>query len=118
MYVPVVELVRHTPLLSRVGLDVNNIADAVGDQVRRQVNRTMFCSPHTTQSPCLCQLHSDRTSEAPLEHVARARAVTEGVRHLEDYGEMSPEGSSTASKVALTSSALLVVSTVCSSTNL
>ena len=25
-----------------------------------------------------------RTLEAPLEHVARARAVTEGVRHLDE----------------------------------
>ena len=28
---------------------------------------------------------SQRTFEVPLEHVARTRAVTEGVRHLEDW---------------------------------
>ena len=43
-----------------------------------------------------------RTFETPFEHVARTRPVTEGVRHLEDWTEVSSGTSSTARKRILT----------------
>ena len=46
------------------------------------------CSTHSlVQSYILRSQCILRTLEAPLEHVARTRPVTEGVRHLEDYVE-------------------------------
>ena len=105
MHIPVVELVRHTPLLGSVGLDVNDVADTVGDEVGRQMNGTLFCKRHISQSPHLRQLHNKRTSEAPLEHVARTRAVTEGVRHLEVWtikGSVSTSSRAAAGRDILT----------------
>ena len=77
-----VELVGHALLLSSIGLNVNNVANAEVDEVRRHLDGAMLWRPslsrkHSTRSKV-------RTLEAPLEHVARTRAVTEGVRHLED----------------------------------
>lgn len=48
-----------------------------------------------------------RTLEAPLEHVARTRPVTKGVRHLEDCNKvkMSRVSRETAARVLLTVSA-------------
>jgi hypothetical protein len=59
---PVVVLVGHTLLLGSVGLDVNDVSDAVGDEVGREGDHSLVL-------------------ERTLEHVARARAHSEGVRH-------------------------------------
>ena len=80
-----VVLVRHTLLLGSISLDVDDIADTIRDQVCRQTDCAMFCSPNIIQSLHLHQMHNNHTSEAPLEHVARTRAVTERVRHFEAY---------------------------------
>lgn len=60
----VVVLVGHALLLRRVGLDVDNVTDAVDLEERRQGDRALGL-------------------EVALEHVARARAETERVRHGE-----------------------------------
>lgn len=54
----VVVFVRHTLLLGGVCLDIDDVTDAVVNEVRRQFNGAMVL-------------------EAPLEHVARTRTVTE-----------------------------------------
>lgn len=53
----VVVLVRHTLLDRTVGLDVNNVADLVDGQVRRQVHKSVLL-------------------EVTLEHVTSTRSVT------------------------------------------
>jgi len=60
----VVELVRHPLLLCCIGLDVDDIPNTVGNQERREFDWAMLF-------------------EAPLEHIARTRPITEGVRHFE-----------------------------------
>lgn len=60
----VVELVGHPLLLCCIGLDVDDIPNTIGNQVCREFDRAMLF-------------------EAPLEHMARARPITEGVRHFE-----------------------------------
>lgn len=54
----VVVFVRHTLLLGGVGLDIDDVTNAVVDEVCRHFDGAMVL-------------------EAPLEHVARTRAVTE-----------------------------------------
>lgn len=75
--IPVVVLVRHTLLLGRIRLDVDDISNAVGNQVGRQLNRTVFCVLLLVQPPLPKPQSIRRTLEATLEHVARTRAVTE-----------------------------------------
>lgn len=60
----VVELVGHTLLLRRVGLDVNDVTNSVGDEEGGDVGGTVLL-------------------ETPPEHVARSRSHTERVRHLD-----------------------------------
>jgi len=60
----VVELVRHTLLDGRVGLDVHVVAKTVVDEVGRQVRHTPL-------------------AERAREHVAGGAAVTLGLWHLE-----------------------------------
>lgn len=81
-----IELVRHALLLCCVSLDVDDIADTVGNQECREFNRAMVYHKESfskhflyqkAQSECIC------TFEASLEHMARTRPVTEGVRHFE-----------------------------------
>ena len=60
----VVVLVRHTLLLSGVGLDVDDISDLVDLEVGRERDHTLAL-------------------EVTLEHVARTSAETERVRHGE-----------------------------------
>jgi len=74
-----VVFVGHALLLGGVGLDVDDIADAVVDEVCREFHGAVLWR--------VCEACSRRdgwivTLEAPLEHVARARTVTERVRHL------------------------------------
>ena len=47
--IPVVILVGHTPLLSSVGLDVNNVSDAIGDEVCGELNLTLLYEPYIFQ---------------------------------------------------------------------
>lgn len=75
--IPVVVLVRHTLLLGRIRLDVDDISNAVRNQVGRQLNRTVFCVSLLVQPPLPKPQSIRRTLEATLEHVARTRAVTE-----------------------------------------
>jgi len=79
-----VELVGHALLLSGVGLDVNNVANAVLDEECGELNVTVLCVADR-QLSIFPLFHQNPTLEVPLEHVARTRAVTEGVRHLEDW---------------------------------
>ena len=44
-----VVLVRHTPLLGRVSLDVNDVADAVGDEVGGELDETLLCNIRNIQ---------------------------------------------------------------------
>ena len=69
----VVVLVRHTLLLSGVGLDVDDISNSVDLQVGRQGDHTLVL-------------------EVTLEHVARASAETERVRHDLKGGLVGEEG--------------------------
>ena len=41
--IPVVELVGHALLLGGIGLDVDNVTDAVVHEERGHLNGTMFC---------------------------------------------------------------------------
>ena len=44
-----VVLVGHALLLSGVGLDVNDVSDAVGDKVRRELDHTLLCDAYIIQ---------------------------------------------------------------------
>jgi hypothetical protein len=77
-----VVFVGHTLLLSGIGLDVNDVSDMVVDQEGRQLDGAVVCARSEVRTPE--SINVGRTLEPPLEHVARTRAVTKGVRHLED----------------------------------
>jgi hypothetical protein len=80
----VVVFVGHTLLLRGVGLNVDNVADAVRDEERREFDHAILCTGSSSAPAYVLQIGGTRTLELALEHVARTRAVTEGVRHLED----------------------------------
>ena len=42
-------LVRHTPLLGRVSLDVDDIADAVGNEIGGELDETLLYKTHNIQ---------------------------------------------------------------------
>ena len=50
-----VVLVRHTPLLGRVSLDVDDVADAVGNEVGGELDETLLCNTRFIQDD---QYHS------------------------------------------------------------
>jgi hypothetical protein len=85
----VIVFVGHTLLLSRISLDVDNVANTVGNQVSRELDHAMIYAVFPVNSDLGVQPEqSYRTLELALEHVARTRAVTEGVRHLDElYSE-------------------------------
>ena len=76
-----VELVWHALLLCGISLDVDNVTYPVVHKESRQLNGAMLCTDVNTRSKFLCS--EQLTLESPLEHVARTRSVTIGVRHLE-----------------------------------
>jgi hypothetical protein len=85
----VIELVGHPLLLCCISLDVNDITNTVGNQVCREFNWAMFCDKVSFSRRQRVQRYCKRTFEAPLEHMARARPITEGVRHFEYYPLLS-----------------------------
>lgn len=75
MCAPVVVFVGHTLLLSRIGLNINDIADTVGDEVRRQLDGTMLCN--TRQSSTTAYVQYKRIILIPLKprlNMSRVRA--------------------------------------------
>lgn len=76
---PVVVLVRHTLLLSRVRLDIDDVSNFVGAEEGREGDHSLGL-------------------KSSLEHVARARAHSEGVRH-DELRSAREERSASASKV-------------------
>jgi hypothetical protein len=64
----------HALLLCGVRLDVDDVPDVVVDQESRQFYGAML---YVLQSASHSSEQRQRTLEAPLEHVARARPVTE-----------------------------------------
>jgi hypothetical protein len=64
----------HALLLCGIRLDVDDVPDVVVDQESRQFYGAMLC---VLQSALDSSEQRQRTLEAPLEHVARTRPVTE-----------------------------------------
>ena len=81
---PVVVLMRHALLLSGISLDVDDVTDPVSSEVGRQLDGAMLYVGDLSLEEIENTRSKFRTLEAPLEHVARTRPVTERVRHLED----------------------------------
>ena len=100
---PVIEFVRHTLLLGSICFDIYIISNPVWLHKRRQLYHTTLCTKALAIStsqfstnekikencPGLSYgieqdliLRDVLTLEATLEHVARSRSVTEGVRHI------------------------------------
>lgn len=74
-----IELVRHTLLLSTVRFNVHIVADIVGLHKRGQLDGTTLYIP--TRSANALSDSQRQTFKAPLEHVARSRTITKRVRH-------------------------------------
>jgi hypothetical protein len=83
----VVELVGHAFLLCRICLDVDNISDSVRNQKCGKFYGAMFYPGESSSRTCCTRNAPESTKtictfEAPLEHMARTRSVTERVRHF------------------------------------
>ena len=78
-----VVLVGHALLLRGIRLDIDDVTNAEVGEVGGQLDGAVFYEHRLRSEEILNARSKFRTLEAPLEHVARTRAVTEGVRHLE-----------------------------------
>jgi hypothetical protein len=70
----VVVFVGHTLLLGGIRLDVDDVTDVVVDEEGRQLHGAVLCAVSAKSERIK---GGRRTLEAPLEHVARTRPVTE-----------------------------------------
>jgi hypothetical protein len=71
-----VVLVGHAFLLSSVCFDVDDVPNAEVNQVCRKFDGAMFWRARMSATVVIRKLRI-HTFEAPLEHVARTRAITE-----------------------------------------
>jgi len=78
-----IELVGHPFLLCCIGLDVDDIPNSIGNQECREFDLAMLCHKALFSHYQKALRECERTFESPLEHMARARPITEGMRHIE-----------------------------------
>jgi hypothetical protein len=63
--------------LGGVGFDINEVTNAVVDEVCGQFDGTVVCIQYPSVVDSFHKFMQEPTLEAPLEHVARTRTITE-----------------------------------------